>query len=393
MTRCARCVYDTSVPGIAFDAVGVCNYCHIHDQMDREYPTGAEGQRQLGAIVDQIKAEGRAKPYDVVVGVSGGCDSTYMLRLAKDMGLRPLAVHFDNTWDSSIAVENIHAALSRLDIELSTYVIDHKEQDDIFRSFIRSGTPDIDVATDIALAVTLNMACEEHGIRYIFEGHSFRTEGLSPLGWIYMDGRYISAVHQQFGSRPMKTFPNMPLGRFLHWTTRVGIRKIRPLYYVDYVKKDAMAMLTRDLGWQWYGGHHLENRYTAFVHQYFFPRRYGVDSRLLGYAASVRSGQMSREEAIALTEQPIVCDRSVIDLVKKRMGFSDEEFEALMTAPKKTYRDYPNYKRTFEWMKPYWWLMYKLKRVPKSFYIKWTTPDPVAFYGTDRIDLVKVIEA
>jgi len=376
LRRCSRCLYDETVPAITFDEHGVCNYCHIHDRLDLEYPTGEEGEKRLQAIAGQIREEGRGKLYDVIVGVSGGCDSTYMLYLAKKLGLRPLAVHFDNTWDSTIAVENIQTALQNLDIDLYTYVVDNKEYDDIYRSFLKAGVIDIEAPTDIGLAVVLNMAAEKYKIKYIFEGHSFRTEGVAPLGWVYMDAKYIASVQKQFGTYPLKTFPNMLMPDFIKWTAILGIKKIRPLYYMNYVKKEAMVINTQELGWEWYGGHHLENRFTAFWHTYFAPIRFGIDSRLLGYSALVRSGQMERSQGMELIAQPQEFDPELITMVKKRLGFSDEEFEGLMNLPKKTYRDYPNYKKTFERMRPFWWLMYKLNRVPKSFYMKFCFPNP-----------------
>lgn len=377
MRRCTRCLYDETIPNIVFDENGVCNYCHIHDQLDGEYPTGEEGKRRLEAIAEQIRKAGRGKPYDVAVGVSGGADSSYMLYLAKQLGLRPLAVHFDNTWDSTVAVENIHAILSKLNVDLYTYVVDNKEYDDLYRSFLQAGTPDTEAPTDIGLAAVLNMACEKYGIRYIFEGHSFRTEGVAPLGWIYMDGKYIQSVQKAYGTRPLKTFPNMLMPDFIKWTAILGIKKIRPLYYVNYIKKDAMALLTRELGWEWYGGHHLENRFTAFWHTYYMPRRYGIDTRLLGYAALVRSGQMTRQQGLELIARPQEYDAELVEMVLKRLGYTAEEFERILNLPRKTYRDFPNYKRAFERMRPFWWLMYKLHRVPKSFYLKFCFPDPL----------------
>lgn len=376
MKRCSRCLYDETVPNIVFDENGVCNYCHIHDHLNLEYPTGEEGQRRLQAIADNIRRDGRGKPYDVVVGVSGGADSSYMLYLAKQLGLRPLAVHFDNTWNSTIAVENIHDILSKLDVDFYTYVVDNREYDDIYRSFLKAGTPDTEAPTDIGLAVVLNMACEKYGIKYIFEGHSFRTEGIAPLGWIYMDGKYIQSVQKTYGTVPLKTYPNMLMPDFIKWTAILGIKKIRPLYYVDYIKKDAMALLTRELGWEWYGGHHLENRFTAFWHTYYMPRRYGIDTRLLGHAALVRSGQMTREQGMELIAQPQEYDTELVEMVLKRLGYTSEEFERLIALPRKTYRDFGNYKRTFEQTRWFWWLMYKLNRVPKSFYLKFCFPDP-----------------
>jgi N-acetyl sugar amidotransferase len=375
--RCTRCLYDETVPNIIFDDDGVCNYCYIHDQLNQEYPTGEEGRQKLAAIAERIKKAGRGKKYDVIVGVSGGCDSSYMLYLAVKLGLRPLAVHFDNTWNSTVAVENIHDVLKKLDVDLYTYVVDNKEYDDIYRSFLKAGVPDVECPTDIGLAVTLNKAAEKFGVKYIFEGHSFRTEGLAPLGWIYMDGKYIESVQKKYGSLPLKTYPNMLMVDFIKWTAVLQIKKIRPLYYIDYIKKDAMALLTNELGWEWYGGHHLENLFTAFWHTYFMPQRYGIDTRLLGYAALVRSGQISREQGLDLAAQPQKYDPELLDMVKKRLGLLDEEFDTLMKQPKRTYRDFKTYKKTFERMRWFWWLMYKLDRVPKSFYIKFTAPDPL----------------
>ena len=373
---CTRCLYGThNVPRIDFDAHGVCNYCRTLDQLAAEYPRGDEGTKKLEAIAAQIREEGRGKRYNVAVGVSGGCDSSYMLILAKELGLRPLAVHFDNTWNSRIAVENIQCMLRALDVDLHTYVVNNEEYDDIYRAFLEAGTPDTESPTDIGLAVVLNKACEEHGIRYIFEGHSYRTEGICPLGWLYMDGRYIREVHRRFGRVPMKTYPNMPLKDFLRWTIVNRLIKIRPLYYMDFQKEQTKALLARDYGWQWYGGHHLENRFTAFFHTYFWPRRWGIDGRLLGHCALVWSGQMDRATALAEVEQPPVYDPNLIDYVRTRLGYSTDDWERLMNLPRRTYRDYPNYKRTFQFLRPLFWLLYKTGRVPKSFVLKYCYPD------------------
>lgn len=377
MRRCTRCVYDETIPSITFDENGVCTYCHTHDALDAEYPMGEEGARRLVAVADRIREAGRGKRYDVIVGVSGGCDSSYMLYKAKELGLRPLAVHFDNTWDSTIAVQNIQNVLSRLDVDLYTYVVDNEEYDDIYRSFLAAGVADIEAPTDIGLAVTLYKACEEFGVKYMLEGHSFRTEGISPLGWLYMDGKYIESVQKTYGTRPLRTFPNLKLFSFLKWAAFSGIQKIRPLYYMDYHKEETKKFLTAELGWEWYGGHHLENRFTAFFHTYFFPQRWGYDGRLLGAAALVRSGQLTREAALAEIARPQPYDEELVELVKKRLGYSDEEFERLMTLPKRTYREFKTYKQTFERMRPLFYLLYKMDRVPKSFYLKYTAPHPL----------------
>lgn len=370
LRRCERCLYDSTIPGISFDESGVCSYCHLHDEMEQQYPTGAEGARRLEAMAAEMRAAGRGKDFDCIVGVSGGCDSSFLVHKMVELGLRPLAVHFDNTWNSPIATRNIYNVLEKLDVELSTLVVNNKEYDDIYRSFMLAGVPDIESPTDIGFMATLYRAAEEHGIRYIVEGHSFRTEGVAPLGFIYMDGRYIESVHKQYGRLPMTTFPNMPIGKFVKWAAFSGIRRIRPLYHLDYDKEATKTFLTNEYGWEWYGGHHLENRFTAFYHSYFLPRRFDMDGRKLEYSALVRSGQLERDEGLTRLSEPPWFDQEIVDLVKKRLEFSDEEFERVMTMPRKTYRDYPTYKKTFERLRPLFWVLYKLDRVPKSFYVK-----------------------
>lgn len=371
--RCSRCLYDATVPNITFDAQGVCNYCKMHDRLNLENPTGADGFKRLQEIAGQIKKEHRRKEFDVIVGLSGGCDSSYLVYLAKELGLRPLAVHFDNTWNTTIAVENIHNLLKKLDVELFTYVVDNEEYDDLYKSFLKAGVPDIDVPTDIGLATTLFRAAEKHGIRYMFEGHSYRTEGLAPLGWVYMDARYIDSVHKKFGTRRLKTFPNLWLHSQLKWMIVNRIKKIRPLWLLDYQKEKTKEFLAKEFNWQWYGGHHLENRFTHFAIAYFYPRRFGIDMRLLGHSALIRSGQMSREEGLRAITAPPDFDPELIEMLKKRLGITQDEFEYYMTMPIKSFRDFRTYKQLFEKMRPFFWLMAKMDLIPMSFYIKYTS--------------------
>lgn len=374
-------MYDETVPRISFDDHGVCNYCHIHDDLDAKYPAGNEGKRHLEALAKKIKASAKGKKYDCVVGVSGGCDSSYLVLRLVELGLKPLAVHFDNTWNSEIATQNIYKVLEALGVDLYTYVVDSREYDDILRAFMLSGTKNLDAALDIGLASVLYATAEKHGLKYVVEGHSFRTEGIAPLDWSYMDGRYIAAVHRQYGSRSMKTYPNMSIWQFLRWTALRGIQRVRPLYNMEYPKEEVKAMLADQFGWQWYGGHHLENRFTAFFVNYVLPRRWRNDLRYLGHAALVRSGQLDRQAAIDELGQTVDCDPEIKKLVQKRLGFNDAELNRIMDLPHKTWRDFPNYKKTFERLRPLFALLVKTGRVPESFYMKFCFPNQLGEEG------------
>ena len=375
---CTRCIYDETVGGISFDDAGVCAYCRTVESLQAEYATGTpDGEARLLRIVEEIKRAGRGKKYDCVVGVSGGTDSSYMLLKAVEWGLRPLAVHYDNTWNTAIATENIRKVLKRLKVDLYTHVIANREADDIIRAFFRASVPDLDCATDIALAETLYRAAAKYDLKYVLEGHSYIAEGLSPLGALYMDGKYIQSVHARFGTIPIPTFPNMMFVDFMKWTVARRIRKIRPLWYIEYSKDAAKKRLKSELDWQDYGGHHLENRITAFFHAYYSPIKFGIDNRNTPLSASVRAGLVSRDEAIRHYAESPYMEEGLVEYFMKRLRLSADEFTRILALPKKTYREYPTYKKRFERMRPLFWVLAKAQLVPMSFYIKYTSPSEI----------------
>jgi hypothetical protein len=346
----------------------------MSDGLVAQYQTGtAEGEKELKKIIEQIKKAGRGKTYDCVVGVSGGTDSSYMLAKSIEWGLRPLAVHYDNTWNTAIATENIRKITAALNVDLDTYVVDNKEADDIFRSFFLSGVPELDCSTDIALAETLYRAAAKYGVSYILEGHSFTCEGISPMGNNYFDGMYIADIHRKYGRRKMKTFPNMTFASFMKWILLKRIKKIRPLWYLDYDKAKARKFLEERYGWQYYGGHHLENRLTAFLHTVYNPQKFGIDNRNWSLAAAARNNMLSREEALAIYSSPISQDRELVDYFKKRLELSEEAYEVVMKGEKKNYKDYKTYKKRFETLRPLFYLLAKAHLVPVSFYMKYTS--------------------
>lgn len=375
-TICSRCIYDNSVPAIVFDEKGICNYCHMVDSLVEEYSTGKpEGERAIQEFVAQIKKDGSGKKYDCIIGVSGGTDSSYMVYWAIQQGLRPLAVHYDNTWNTSIATENIRKVLGKLKVDLYTHVTDNKEADDIFKSFFIAGVPEIEASTDLALAETMYRAAAKYKIKYVLEGHSFLAEGISPLGKNYFDGKYISSIHKMYGKLPMKTYPLMTFWKFIKWTAIYRIKKIRPLWYIQYSKEEAKEFLKKEFGWEYYGGHHLENRMTSFFHSIYCPQKFHVDYRNNSLAASVRSGQMTRDEAlIEYYERPPYIEPELLDYFKKRLDLSDEEYDRIMKTPPKYWYEFPTYKKRFEKLRPFFHLLMKASLVPHSFYMKYCFP-------------------
>jgi N-acetyl sugar amidotransferase len=369
---CLKCIYDENVPGIAFDFNGVCNYCTQIEQLKNQYGTGQPaGENQMRRIVSQVKKKGSGQKYDCVIGVSGGTDSSYMIYLLLQWGLRPLAVHYDNTWNSATATLNIYKVLNHFDIDLHTHVVSNIEVDDIFRSFFLAGVPELEASTDLGYAYVLRTVAAKYKIKYIFEGHSFIEEGITPLANNYFDGRYIREIHRQHGTVKLNTYPLMTLTRFLKSSVFSGVKFIRPFWYVAYSKDEAREFLQQTCGWEYYGGHHLENRMTAFYHSVYLPQKFAADLRNNTLSAQVRNGRMPRDAAIEMYLEGPTEEPELVEYFQRRLGIVDSEYKKIMKKPGKNWTDFPTYKRHFEILRPFFFLLAKLNRVPMSFYIKY----------------------
>jgi tRNA(Ile)-lysidine synthase TilS/MesJ len=362
---CKRCGLDTRIPNITFNEKGECNFCQLYDVWSNDYKP-----EMLHDIVRKIKKDGKGKEYDCVTGVSGGCDSSRLLLEAKKMGLRPLAVHWDNGWNSDIAKSNMQKITNGLNVDLKVYSCDLREYNDINRSFLYASVKDVDIPNDIALETVLHMAAEEVGVQYILNGHAYQTEGTTPLGWTYMDGKYIESVHKKFGKYPMKTFPNLWLDKWLKWCVVDKIKHIRPLWYIKYNKSETKKMLNKKFGWEWYGGHHKENKYTQFGMYYNFVK-FGMDMRLIGNAALVRDGQQTLAQSYEATHEPITMTDAELDEIFKVLDITKEEYSNIFVLEKKTHNDYETYQKTYHELQEFFLALAKLDLVPMTFYLKY----------------------
>jgi len=207
---CNRCVMDTSDPGIQFDHLGNCNHCNDFLQnLSQLLYKESKSKKILKNIVAQIKNIGKKNEYDCLIGVSGGVDSSYVAYLVKELGLRVLAVHVDNGWNSIEAVENIKNICNKLEIDYQSYVLNWQEFKDIQLSVLKSSIPEVEMPTDVAIAAVLHKIAAENNIKYIIGGGNLATEGILPDSWFYnpKDSRLLRAIHKKYGSMPMNFFP------------------------------------------------------------------------------------------------------------------------------------------------------------------------------------------
>jgi len=337
---CSRCVMDTSDPAISFDENGVCSRCHAADiQLQRVRLSPEESERRLAEAAAEISRAKTKDGYDSIVGLSGGVDSSYTALLAHKLGLRPLAVHLDNGWDSETAVSNIRGVAERCGIDLVTLVIDWPEFRDLQRAFFKAGVIDIELLTDQAIVATMFRLCREHGCRYILSGTNVATEHGVPGEWAWnkQDLTNIRAIHRQFGSIPLRTFPTMGL-----WSTifqrymGLGPKFVELLNMANYRKLDAIEELKRETGWRDYGGKHYESIFTKFYQAYILPTKFGVDKRRAHLSALIRNGEIQRNEAVAALKKPLYDPdelRRDKEFIIKKLGFTETEFDQMMREP------------------------------------------------------------
>ncbi|TFB10604.1 N-acetyl sugar amidotransferase [Candidatus Marinimicrobia bacterium MT.SAG.3] len=337
---------DSEVGGIEFNENGICNYCEEFDILINANPAGEKGQLLIDKVVGEMKTIGKNKSYDCVVGVSGGTDSTYLLYILKNLGLRPLAVHFDNGWNTEIAVSNIKNAVTILDIDLFTYVVNWEEFKDLQLSFLKASLPEVEIPTDMGIRAILYKIAVKEGVKHVISGNSFRAEGIVPQGWGYKDGKLLEGVQKIFGTQKLKTFPNLLLFKYLYYVYLRKIKIVRILNFMDYSKEEAKKLIIKELDWQDYGGHHFESIYTRFFQGYLAPVKFNMDRRKVTMSALVRLGKLDRDEALKLLTEEIYSPemkKEDMQYISKKLGIGFDEFVGIIGAETKSFHEYPSY--------------------------------------------------
>lgn len=341
---------DTSDPEIVFETDGSCNHCDRYDSLvDSRVFRGQEAKEKLAEAVSRIKKSGKNKEYDCIIGVSGGVDSTYVAYLVKEMGLKPLAIHFDNGWNSELAVSNIEKTLDKLEIDLFTYVIDWDIFSDLQKAFLKASTPDGEIPTDHAINALLFREANKRGIKHVISGMNFATESMSVRMWSYghSDWSYIKDIYKKFGSGlSLKRYPHFSFLNLFYWTFIKRIKVVSILNYLEYNKDKAMQLLKDELDWVYYGGKHYESVYTRLYQGYILPEKFNIDKRRGHLSDLIRAEQINREEALEEMKKESYPSEEMLqgdkEFMYKKFDFSEADFSNIMKLPKKNFLSYKN---------------------------------------------------
>jgi N-acetyl sugar amidotransferase len=339
---------DTSDLEIAFDKNDYCNHCNefLYKRAKHLY-RGKESDEALNRILEDMKYAGKGKAYDCIVGLSGGIDSSYVAYISKQKGLRVLAVHLDNGWNSEEAVMNIKHIVRKLKIDYESYVLDWEEFKDLQLSFLKASVPEAETPTDMAIPASCHYFAAKYDVKYIISGGNLATEGILPRSWHYnaKDMKYFNHIQKTFGEKRVKKFPAFGFEKEMYYKLIKGIKTIYLLNYVPFAKEAAMKLLKEQLDWKFYGGKHYESKYTRFIQSYYLYEKFGIDYRRATLSTQICTGANSRADAIEqLKSKPY--DLSKIDeekrYISKKLGISNDELERISNLPEKWFWDYPN---------------------------------------------------
>lgn len=335
---CTTCLLDTTDPLIKFDSDGVCNYCRSYENVKLALECNIQSSEDFFQKLQRTLKSSRKNKYDSIIGLSGGVDSSYIVLLAKKYNLNPLLVHFDNGWNSEVAVSNIQKLASFAGYDLKTYVINWNEFRDLQRSFVRAGVLDIEMLTDHAIMAALYRISRETGLRNVLSGNNLATEFGMPSSWSWnkQDWTNIKAIHRRYGEGRLSTFPVFPSWKWqvvskLGW----GMNFIEVLNQIPYEKLKAIKELQDSCDWVYYGGKHYESVFTKFYQAYILPKKFNIDKRKAHLSSLIRNCEINRNTALDELNAPIYPDpfafQNEKEYVLKKLGFSDCEFEEIMS--------------------------------------------------------------
>ena len=348
MRICNRCIMsDQSDPAITFDEQGHCNYCTsaLTGINTTTYFPNEAGRAKLDAMLCKIKADGEGKKYDCIMGISGGLDSSYLACLGYTWGLRVLAVHIDDGFDTEISKENIGKLIKKCGFDYKKITPDPVQFNALTKAYMRAGVPNLAIPQDNVLFAFLYEEARKNDIKYFLSGGNFALECILQHGNTHssLDTVNIKSIHRKFGSEPIDKLKLISSYRKYYDVKVAHLTTLRPLDYIDYNRDRAFKELYDFCGFEYYGRKHLENILTAFVQLYWLPKKFGVDKRTSHLSSMIVSGQMTREEALKELSEPMYDEalmKNYISIIKEKLCISDEEFDEIMSAPTHQHTDY-----------------------------------------------------
>ncbi len=333
---CNRCIMDTTASEIVFDNNGNCNFCNDFKKLNFKEE---DKKKKLDQLISKIRLSQKNKDYNCIVGLSGGVDSCYVLVRALELGLKPLAVHMDNGWNSELAQNNISNLVKSLNVDLYTHVIDWEEYKNLQKAFFKANVVDIELLYDNAMMAANYQIADKFKVKYILSGMNTSTEGFkipNEWSWFKNDAKNIKQIAKKFSNQKIKTFPLFGTFDYIKFVFIKNIKWISFPDYFNYHKEKAINELETKFNFKRYPYKHYENIFTRFYQGYILPKKFGIDKRKLHLSNLILTEQISRSDALKKIQEPPYIDideeRKDIEYFLKKMNWAKKELENYLKA-------------------------------------------------------------
>jgi len=304
MKRCKKCIMPETAKGIKFDKKGNCSLCIKYSEFT---PKGEDELKK--ELADYLNSESEC---NCIVPVSGGRDSAYALYYSKRiLGLKPLAVHNDNDFETDTATRNLFNMASSLEVPLirvsSKNSISKKIVAEKFKMNARYG-PDLVVsqtceACEYGFRSAAFTTAKKRGINVVIWGDSTDESTkpyheliehetpnkwqrlLSPEALNFLRYKFLmNKMKKEYGEDFPQDIKEIHLYDYIKWDRRV---------IVDAIQKELKWVAPDDSPTSW----RIDCSLVPLIN-YLTEKAYGVSKIELGFSNMVRSGKMDREEAI-----------------------------------------------------------------------------------------------
>lgn len=344
---CTNCIMDTTDSKIIFDEKGVCDHCkNFYTRILPNWHPDENSKKELETIFNKIKKKGAGKEYDCIIGVSGGADSSYLVYLAKQYGLKPILYSVDSNWNALCADDNIQKLVQYTGFDIYIDKMDEEQMMDFQLAFFKSQIASVDVQ-DVVIFSGLYKYAVSRKIKYVLTGANYSTEGVrEPLEWVGLgiDKRLIKDINKKFGSMKWNKLPIVDILEYkIKYRYLKGMKIIYPLNYLPYKKDQAIEILEKEMNWQRYKRKHFESVFTRFYEGYWLIKKFGYNKRRAHLSSLILSRQIEREEALEkLNDASYQEEKALEDMeyICGKMGIMVEEFKKLMNMPNKKITDY-----------------------------------------------------
>ncbi len=349
MLRCSKCVLPESTPGIRLDQEGLCNYCRSYQRL--KYA----GENKLIELLESYRRPD--SKYDCIVTTSGGRDSTYtLLKLAKDYGIKTLAVNYENPFTDPQAKTNIENAVRKLNVDIVGFKLKDQIHQRIFKnsvaSWFRKPSP--------ALVPMMCVACKNLWLEILkiakrndihcvvsggnrFEQVSFKKVLLSTSA----DERAETTLIKELFGILKETSKNLSYFKpdLIPWLVKgylfgnpyaLGSRLLRHrvvaidlFFFIEWKEQEVISRIKTELDWDYPSKSNSSWRFDCRIghmKDFMYARTLGMTERDDFYAKMVREGQMTREDAL---QRLRVENRLHVEHIKQLLSEVELEYAAV----------------------------------------------------------------